>query len=478
MKKYFVLVLFIIPFFSVSQVQIGSDINGKNIGDHSGYSISLSSNGNIIAISSHNTDVHRGMVTIYRNVSGVWMQIGNDINGESEEDYFGYNLSLSSDGSIVAIGGYNNNGNGQSSGHVRIYKNINDVWTQIGNDIDGESAGDYSGYSVSLSSDGEIVAIGSIKNNANGNNDSGHVRVYKNNNSIWEQVGSSINGKYQSNNFGHSVSLSSDGSTVAIKSRDGSNISPPHSISGYVGIYKNISGTWTQIGNDIHNSIGNVSLSSDGSIVVIGTEKNDGVEGYVKIYKNNSDTWIQVGSDIDFFVPTNLSISSNGSIVAIGASSYDNNSSSNVGIARIYQNISNNWSQIGNDIYGENTFDFFGNSISLSSDGSIVAIGGDGNNGNGINSGYVQIYNLSTVLSTSSFIINNTRLYPNPVNKEFTIKLTNGLLLKKVIIYNSLGKLILKSKKNNIDTRNLTQGLYLIKIITNKGNTTKKIIVN
>lgn len=48
-------------------------------------------------------------------------------------------------------------------------------WNQLGNDIDGEDAGDGSGYSVSLSSDGSIVAIGAPLNNFG----SGHVRVYK-----------------------------------------------------------------------------------------------------------------------------------------------------------------------------------------------------------------------------------------------------------------------------------------------------------
>ena len=33
-------------------------------------------------------------------------------------------------------------------------------FTQIGSDIDGEAAHDYSGDSVSLSSDGSVVAIG------------------------------------------------------------------------------------------------------------------------------------------------------------------------------------------------------------------------------------------------------------------------------------------------------------------------------
>jgi hypothetical protein len=51
-------------------------------------------------------------------------------------------------------------------------------WTQIGQDIDGEAANDESGTSVSLSSDGTRVAIGAIYNDGNGN-DSGQVRVYQ-----------------------------------------------------------------------------------------------------------------------------------------------------------------------------------------------------------------------------------------------------------------------------------------------------------
>ena len=49
--------------------------------------------------------------------------------------------------------------------------------TELGADIDGEAAADYSGYSVSMSSDGSRLAIGAVNNNANGNA-SGHVRVY------------------------------------------------------------------------------------------------------------------------------------------------------------------------------------------------------------------------------------------------------------------------------------------------------------
>ena len=75
----------------------------------------------------------------------------------------------------MAIGAYGNDGNGSDAGHVRIYKNISGTWTQQGSDIDGEAAGDHSGYSVSLSSDGSTVAIGAIGNDGNGSN-AGHLR--------------------------------------------------------------------------------------------------------------------------------------------------------------------------------------------------------------------------------------------------------------------------------------------------------------
>ena len=69
--------------------------------------------------------------------------------------------------------------NGTDRGHVRIYQYNSGTnnWSQIGSDIDGEAAGDHSGWSVSLSSDGTTVAIGAPYSDGNGNY-AGHVRVY------------------------------------------------------------------------------------------------------------------------------------------------------------------------------------------------------------------------------------------------------------------------------------------------------------
>jgi hypothetical protein len=204
--------------FLNAQVQIGSDIDGKASGDFSGTSVSINSNGTVVAIGSYGNDGNgsdAGHVRIYKNDTGVWTQIGADIDGEAANDNSGTSVSLSSDGSTVAIGAPFNNGNGNSAGHVRIFKNISGTWTQVGLDIDGESPGDYSGSSVSLSSDGSTVAIGAPQNDGNGAN-AGHVRIFKNISGTWTKIGSDIDGEAADDYSAVSVSLSSDGSTVAI----------------------------------------------------------------------------------------------------------------------------------------------------------------------------------------------------------------------------------------------------------------------
>ena len=149
--------------------------------------MSLSSDGSRVASGAYANDgvsgSNSGHVRIYNyTASGTasWTQLGADIDGEAEVDNSGSSVSLSSDGSRVAIGAHVNDGNGFNSGHVRIYNYTPSgtaSWTQLGADIDGEAAGDSSGFSVSLSSDGSRVAIGANDNDGNGTH-SGNVRIY------------------------------------------------------------------------------------------------------------------------------------------------------------------------------------------------------------------------------------------------------------------------------------------------------------
>ena len=415
-KRYLILTLTLCLFGGIHSnaqtwTQVGADIDGEAVDDWSGNSVSLSSDGSTVAIGAWHNDgngSNAGHVRIYKNTNGTWTQVGADIDGEAASDFSGVSVSLSSDGSTVAIGAYRNDGNGSIAGHVRIYKNINGNWTQVGADIDGEAAGDQSGQSVSLSSDGSTVAIGASWNSGNGSS-SGHVRVYKNISSTWTQVGADIDGEAFYDQSGNSVSLSSDGSTVAIGAWLNDGNAP---MAGHVRIYENISGTWTQVGSDIDGeALGDqsgvsVSLSSAGSTVAIGAWNNDGNgsgSGHVRVYNNVNGTWTQVGADIDGEAAgdrsgESVSLSSDGNTVAIGAYS-NNGNGSDAGHVRIYKNTNGTWTQQGADIDGEYAGDESGSSVSLSSDGSTVAIGAPWNTGNGSNAGHVRIYRIAYTIT-------------------------------------------------------------------------------
>ncbi|WP_298782060.1 T9SS type A sorting domain-containing protein [uncultured Polaribacter sp.] len=497
MIKLLLFITLITSFTFFSQTQIASSIYGEAAEDHSGWGVSLSSDGNIVAVGAYKNDglngEDSGHVRIYKNTNGTWVQIGDDIDGEAAGDYSGYYVSLSSDGNIVAIGAKYNSDSGFWSGHVRIYENINDVWTQIGQDIDGRASYDEFGRTLSLSSDGNTLAIGAYNNDGLNGQDSGYVSVYKNMNATWVQIGDDIEGETVGDRFGYSVSLSSEGSIVAIGANRNDGVNGED--SGHVRIYKNINNVWTQIGQDIDGEAERdgsgiaVSLSNDGNIVAIGAALNDGVNkpgvGHVRIYKNINGVWTQIGDDIDGEAAGDLSgyglcLSGDGSIVAIGARYNNTNDTTySSGHVRIYKNINNEWTQIGVDIDGESLHDFSGVGVSLSNDGSIIAIGTYGNdNINGEDAGNVKVFDLSATLSLNNSISSLFKIYPNPSSNKISIELEPGLKLKKATLYNLLGQSVKEAFHPIIDVSSLVKGFYIIEIETTvKGKTTKKIMV-
>jgi len=332
---------------------------------------------------------------------------------------------LSADGLTVAIGARLNDGTDVDSGHTRIfrYDGVTELWKQLGQDIDGEVARDQSGGSVSLSADGLIVAIGARFNDGRGGR-SGHTRVYHYDDvtELWEQLGGDINGKSTSDQSGISVSLSADGFTVAIGAHlnDGSGAD-----SGHARIlrYDETAARWAQLGGDIRGETFNdqsgraVSLSADGSMVAIGAIRNDGTStnaGHARIFRYDeaASEWEQVGLDIDGEAMDDLSgifvsLSADGLTVAIGATDNDGNGS-NAGHTRIfrYDEITEGWEQLGLDIDGEAANDESGGAVSLSADGLTVAIGARLNDGNGSKSGQTRIYRFNE--AQSYFIAENT----------------------------------------------------------------------
>jgi len=473
----------------------GVNINGEASNDLSGMSVSLSSDGNVVAIGAYLNDgsipgdSNAGHVRVYAWNGTIWEKRGGDIDGEAANDVSGVGVSLSSDGSIVAIGAFGGTGNG----HVRVYKydvtkttaetdqsspDFGPVkWRRLGADIDGELSYDYSGRSVSLSSDGSIVAIGAHYNDSNGFANNGHVRVYKYDEDKdvavtdqtasdfgpigWNRLGADIDGAATGDNSGSSVSLSSDGSIVAIGAflNDGTGLSN----SGHVRVYKyDATKTttqldesqagfgpvgWNRLGADIDGEAAqdvsgySVSLSSDGSIVAIGAYGNDSngftSNGHVRVYKydvtkTTAETdqsspdfgpvkWRRLGADIDGELTgdssgRSVSLSSDGSIVAIGAYRNDGTGLSNSGHVRVYkydedkdaavtdQTASDfgpiGWNRLGVDTDGEAANDLSGSSVSLNDNGSTVAIGAPYADSNGFtNNGHVRIYQTSSPLS-------------------------------------------------------------------------------
>jgi hypothetical protein len=219
--------------------------------------------------------------------------MGSDIDGEAVLDQSGWSVSMNSAGDRVAIGApYNNGTSGTDRGHVRVYQWNGTAWTQMGADIDGEAASDQSGYSVSMNAAGDRVAIGAINNIGAGGFARGHVRIYSWNGTAWTQMGADIDGEVAVDQSGNSVSMNAAGDRVAIGAPYNDGTSGTN--RGHVRIYQWGGTTWTQIGTDIDGEAAgdlsgySVSMNAAGNRVAIGAIGNDAsgtVRGHVRIYE-------------------------------------------------------------------------------------------------------------------------------------------------------------------------------------------------
>ncbi len=404
--------LLFFAFFQINAqnwTQLGSDIDGEAAGDQSGRSVSLSADGTRMAIGANDNGSGSGHVRVYGYDGTSWTQLGSDIDGEAVGDQSGRSVSISADGNRVAIGAIINGGNGTNAGHVRVFEFDGFNWNQLGPDIDGESAGDLSGFSVSLSADGKRMAVGAIKNGGNGVN-SGHVRVYEYNDttSSWSQLGADIDGESADDQSGFSVSLNELGNRMAVGAIVNAGNGPA---SGHVRVYQFdvTTSSWTQLGTDIDGEAAGdlsgywVSLSADGNRMANGAIVNAGngpESGHVRVFEYDGLNWSQLGSDIDGEAAGDLSgfsvsLSGDGNRMAIGAYNNDGNGTDS-GHVRVYDYDGLNWNQLGTDIDGEAAGDLSGWSVSLSADGNRMAIGANNNDGNGTDSGHVRVFELDT----------------------------------------------------------------------------------
>ena len=117
--------------------------------------------------------------------------------------------------------------------------------------------------------------------------------------------------------------------------------------------------------------------------------------GSAQVFNWTGSSWSQIGQTLLGRIElakfgVSVSLDNDGDIVAIGAPDLNN------GLVRVYKyGTDASWAQLGSDIVGEASGDFFGISVSLDSDGSHVAIGGENNDAAGNNAGHARVYEFS-----------------------------------------------------------------------------------
>ena len=247
------------------------------------------------------------------------------------------------------------------------------------------------GHRVELNRNGNILVLGAPSDDTGGQ-DNGLVRVYEYNGSdSWDRKGSNLVGDNDVDRFGWDVAISDDGLTVAGSARTGD----PGGLSdaGYVKVFTFNGGNWDQIGSTIEGldesgQFGrSVDLSADGYRVAVGAASAFGKGRiYVYDYEIDSDSWelkgqVLDGINNDDWQGTSVALSADGDILAVGADGHDANGS-NSGMVRVYEFVGCcSWEQLGDTIFGESALDQLGaGQISLSSDGNLLAVGASHHN--------------------------------------------------------------------------------------------------
>ena len=132
----------------------------------------------------------------------------------------------------------------------------------------------------------------------------GIAEVYEWNGDAWILKGSTLQGLEANDHFGQYCSLSSDGTTFIV--------SAPHAsvggtqLVGYAQVYRWDGFDWAQIGSNIagaayYDLLGRtkgLAISSNGQIVMTGTQFYDNKAGRVRIFQYVNNDWVQVGDEI------------------------------------------------------------------------------------------------------------------------------------------------------------------------------------
>ena len=406
----------------------GQVIDGENAFDLYGWSTDISEDGSTLAVGSILNDGvsgdrdnrNRGSVRVYSrsNVDDPWIQKGVDIDGEAAQDYSGWSVSLSVDGDRVVIGAVFNDTTNENVGHVRVYdwNSSSSQWVQVGSDIEGGAAGDFFGYSVSLSKNKNFLAIGAPY----GGNTVGYVRVYQDNNGTWDQINPNVDqtGSEKGDLFGKHVALSDDGSRLVVSSPNAAQL------RGLVHLYRvdsTITLLTSKMGRDSGVRFGNSFDFKSNILAVSETGTN---QPNITTYDTSSDSFdalqnnritLTARSDI------HLKLSYDGNNLVFGMPGFNSedlvlNSRPiprrviQTGHAEIYEREENKWVMRGWRMKGASGRNEFAKSVAISGNGEIVCLSVPRKD-----EGYVSAYTVKPISHYVTPTITLTGLNPFPL---------------------------------------------------------------
>jgi hypothetical protein len=231
----------------------GNAMLGNNEeGERFGTSVSISANGDVIAVGAPGQDTGFAKVFYLDETSDEWEQFGQDLVGEETDDQCGCDVSLSA-GTVFFY-------------HTDSEDFVSD-WSLYGDPIDGILAGEECGFSLELSDDG--VVYGCPGRNASP--PAGVIRVALYTDDEWQQVGPDIDSAGSRVSVGSSVAISQNSEIIAF-------VAEPTSAtaSGSRVIAVTFKGDrWLQVGETIELGVDSVvpislDLDSTGTTVVIG----------------------------------------------------------------------------------------------------------------------------------------------------------------------------------------------------------------
>jgi hypothetical protein len=371
---------------------IGNDVDGAA---RQGTSVSISGDGNTIAVGGPMDDSDTGAVWIYARdtITGTWSQQGSKLigSGLSLTENRGTSVALSSDGNTLAFGSPSSSSN---QGAVRIFTRTGVTWLEETTLLSSGSIGNAKqGTSVSLSADGNTLAIGGPEDNSG----VGAVWIWTRSLGIWTEYGSKLIGAGSAGNAkqGTSVAVSGDGLTVAIGGPYYT-VSPlPFSFRDAAWIFTYSGSVWSQQGPRLNGTCSlcdindpllghSLALSYNGDTLACGGPDYFGIGvapmGAVWMYTRTSGIWaqqarVQLASTGSSRIGTSVSLSSDGDILAFGGSA----DSSSRGAAWIFTRSVSTWT-LRTKLVGSNSSvpAYQGSGVSLSSDGSKLAVGGYG----------------------------------------------------------------------------------------------------